>query len=162
MVLPHSSHSLFTPVVWKNCFRIFVLLYFIYLFTFHFFIYHLGARIPVPDNWVFLRSSLCTVWQNIPMSNYFSEFALFCFALYNFHNSTLLLYVPQILCVKLNILKKYLWIILIQWSKFLFLIFPFWSTNWIFLTMYFNLRVRISYTIFILYFKGWQPDTFCP
>ena len=35
--------------------------------------------------------------------------------------------------------------ILIQWLKFLFLIFSFLSTNQIFLTMHFNLRFRISY-----------------
>ena len=54
------------------------------IFTFwNFLIYHLGVRIPVPDKWVFLRSPLTRF--DITMSNYFSEFALFCIALYNFH-----------------------------------------------------------------------------
>ena len=89
LILPRS---LFTPTVLRNCFRIFVLSAF-YLFVYisstsvliwHFLISHLGVRIPVPDKWVCLRSSLYTIWQNITMSNYFSEFTLFCFALYNF------------------------------------------------------------------------------
>ena len=71
-------------------------------------------------------------------NEYFSDFALFYFALYNFHNSALLLYVAQILCVNL-------WMILIQWLNFLFLIFSFLSTNKIFLTIQFKLRFRISY-----------------
>ena len=74
------------------------------------------------------------------MSNYFSEFALFCFAEYNFHIPTLILQIPQILCVRFNIMnyyhKKYLQMISIQKLKFLFLISSFYcSTNYIFLTM---------------------------
>ena len=86
LILPRS---LFTPIVLRNCFRIFVLSVF-YLFVYvsstsvliwNFLIFHLGVRISVPDKWVFLRSSLNMIWQNITMitmSNYFSEFALFC------------------------------------------------------------------------------------
>ena len=61
------SRSLFTPIVLRNCFSIFVLSVF-YLFVYisstsvliwnNFLIYHLGVRTPVPDKWVFLRSSL--------------------------------------------------------------------------------------------------------
>ena len=52
--------------------------------TRNFLIYHFGVRIPVPDKWVFLRSSLYTIWQNITMSSYFSEFALFFFFFFFF------------------------------------------------------------------------------
>ena len=62
LILPRS---LFTPTDLRNCFRIVFLMYLIYFFTFplpvlliwNFLICHLGVRIPVPDKWVFLRSS---------------------------------------------------------------------------------------------------------
>ena len=58
--------SLFTPIDLKNCFRILVVPVFhlfVYissttLLNWNFLICHLGDRVPVPERWVFLRSSL--------------------------------------------------------------------------------------------------------
>ena len=85
------------------------------------------------------------IWQNITISKYSSEFALFCFTLFNFHNSTLLLYVPQTLCVKLNIMKIFvndfnpMAKIPLSYIQFHFCQqITFLSTNYIFLTIVLN------------------------
>ena len=90
LILPRF---LFTPIVLRNCFRIFV------LFVFSLFVYISSTSILFGISsftiWVsesrFLInesfSGLLYIWQN----NNKEEFALFCFALYNFYNSTLLL-----------------------------------------------------------------------
>ena len=94
MVPPHSFQIFFNANSFEKLLQdfcpfciFFICLHFLYQYTFwNFLIYHLGVRIPVPDKWVFLGSSLCTIWQNITKRNlhYF-------FSLYNFYNSTLLL-----------------------------------------------------------------------
>ena len=101
LILPRS---LLTPIVLRNCFRIFGLSVF-YLSFFFFFFYisstslqisnflicRLGVRKPVPDKWVFLMSSLrrfdkIQKWVIISLNLHY-----FVFALYNFHILTLIL-----------------------------------------------------------------------
>ena len=146
LILPRT---LFTPTALRNCLRIFdlsVFSLFVYIFLYqytiwNFLIYHLGVRIPVPDKWVFVRSSLYTILQNITMRNYFSD--LRCFVL---------LYTVFIIPLCSCKFLRYYVSNLISWKIFendfnsmvnipLSYIFIL-STNNIFLTMYSNLRFR--------------------
>ena len=56
--------------------------------------------------WVFLRSSLITFDKIQPWVIISLNLHYFLFALYNFHIGTLIAWIPQILCVKLNTMKN--------------------------------------------------------
>ena len=132
MVPPHSSQIFVYANSFENLLQdfcpfciFFICLHFLYQYTFwNFLIYHLGARILVPDKWVFLRSSLYTIWQNITKRN------LHCFVL---------LYTIFIIPLCSCKLLRYYVSDLISWKIFVndfnstvnfpFLIFSFLSAN---------------------------------
>ena len=98
LVPPHSSQILAYANSFEKLLQDFCPLCII-LICIHFFYQctilkcpHLPFGCQNPNSWQISLSRvfLNTIWQNITMNNYFSKFALFCFALYNFHNSTLL------------------------------------------------------------------------
>ena len=149
MVPPHSSQNF----VYANSFEklpqdfcpfciFFICLHFpLPVYYLNFLIYHLGVRIPVPDKWVFVRSSLYTILQNTTMRNYFSDLHYF-----------VLLYTVFIIPLCSCKFLRYYVSNLISWKIFendfnsmvnipLSYIFIL-STNNIFLTMYSNLRFR--------------------
>ena len=163
--LPHLPRSLFTPIYsFEKLFQDFcpfcILFIFVYIsstriLVWNFLIYYLGVRIPVPDKWIFLGSSLYDLanYNHFLNLHYFiSLYAIFIIPPYSckflkYYVSNLT-HVSWKICVNnFNPMAK----IPLSYNVISGQEISFMSTNYIFLTIFFKFTIPyFVFTIFIV------------